>query len=46
MAICRICLKPTDKDLDYHPECLESVFGTPTLPVLDIELSKMMGLAA
>jgi serine/threonine-protein kinase HipA len=39
-------LKPTDKDLDYHAECLDLLFGTPTLPVLDIELSKMMGLAA
>lgn len=39
-------MKPTDKDLDYHDECLELLFGTPTLPVLDIELSKMTGLAA
>ena len=46
MATCRICLKPAAKDLDYHAECLESLFGTATLPVLDIELSKMMGLAA
>jgi serine/threonine-protein kinase HipA len=46
MATCRICLNPTAKDLDYHPECLKSLFGTPTLPVLNIELSKMMGLAA
>jgi serine/threonine-protein kinase HipA len=46
MATCRICLKPTAKDPEYHAECLESLFGTPTLPVLDIELSRMMGLAA
>lgn len=46
MAICRICLKPADKDLDYHTACLASLFGTPLLPILDIELSKMMGLAA
>lgn len=46
MTTCRICLKPTAKDFDYHAECLESLFGTQTLPVLDIELSKMMGLAA
>ena len=39
-------MKSTLKDLDYHAECLESLFGTPILPVLDIELSKMMGLAA
>jgi len=46
MATCRICLKSTAKSLDYHTECLESLFGTSTLPVLDIEYSKMMGLAA
>jgi len=46
MATCRICLKPSDEDLGYHAECLESLFGTQSLPVLDIELSKMMGLAA
>ena len=46
MATCRICLKPTAKDLDYHAECLDLLFGTSTLPLLDIELSKLMGLAA
>jgi serine/threonine-protein kinase HipA len=46
MATCRICLKPTTKDNDYHAECLELLFGTHTIPVLDIELSKMPGLAA
>lgn len=46
MATCRICLKSTLEDRDYHPACLESTFGTGTLPLLDIELSKLMGLAA
>lgn len=46
MATCRICLKSTVENIDYHAECLESLFGTQTLPLLDIELSKMMGLAA
>jgi len=46
MSTCRICLKTTAEKLDYHAECLELLFGTSTLPVLDIELSKMMGLAA
>jgi serine/threonine-protein kinase HipA len=34
------------EDLDYHAKCLELLCGTQTPPVLDIELSKMMGLAA
>lgn len=46
MATCRICLDPTAEDIDYHVECLESLFGTRTLPLLDIALSKLMGLAA
>ncbi len=46
MARCRICLKSAGGDLDYHPQCLESMFGTDTLPLLDIELSRLMGLAA
>lgn len=46
MATCRICLNPTANDGDYHPECLDSLFGIQSLPVLGIGLSKMMGLAA
>lgn len=46
MATCRICLNPTAKDGNYHPECLELLLGIQSLPVLDIGLSKMMGLAA
>lgn len=46
MATCRVCLKSAVGNLDYHPECLESLFGTKTLPLLDIELAKLMGLAA
>jgi len=46
MAICRICLKPAGQELDYHAECLESLFGVAVLPVLDLELSRILGLAA
>ncbi len=45
MATCRICVRSTAGSLDYHPECLESLFGTKAFPLLDIELSKLMGLA-
>ncbi len=46
MATCRICLGSAFGSLDYHFECLESLFATKALPRLDIELSKLMGLAA
>ena len=46
MATCRICLRAAVGSLDYHPECLELLFATKALPRLDIELSKLMGLAA
>jgi serine/threonine-protein kinase HipA len=46
MATCRICLRSAVGSLDYHPGCLASLFGTEVLPLLDIGLSKLMGLAA
>ena len=46
MATCRICLRSAVGNLDYHPECRESLFGTKALPRLDIERSSLMGLAA
>ena len=46
MAICRVCLTATSDNTSYHPDCLETLFGTTALPRLEIELSKMMGLAA
>ena len=46
MAICRVCLTATSGTTPHHPQCLETLFGTTVLPRLEIELSKMMGLAA
>ncbi|HUG19482.1 MAG TPA: HipA domain-containing protein [Planctomycetaceae bacterium] len=46
MNSCSICLGSLPAGEDYHPECLESLFGVPTLPVLDVELSKLYSLAA
>jgi serine/threonine-protein kinase HipA len=45
MTTCRICLRSAAGGIDYHPQCLESLFGTKAFPRLDIELSKLMGLA-
>ena len=46
MATCRVCLRNVRGSLDYHAHCLESLFGASALPALDIELSRIMGLAA
>lgn len=46
MASCLICLRSLPGDDGYHPECIESLFGTRELPALGIELSKLYGLAA
>lgn len=43
---CFICLEDVSGEERYHSECLESLFGTRTLPVLDVELSKLYSLAA
>jgi serine/threonine-protein kinase HipA len=46
MSSCLVCLGTVSGEDGYHPECLESLFGTTTLPVLDVELSKLYSLAA
>jgi serine/threonine-protein kinase HipA len=38
---CRICLKATRNEEDYHARCLRGLFGTGKVPTLDIELSKL-----
>lgn len=43
---CLICLEGTSGKEEYHPACLETLFGTGTLPVLDVELAKLYSLAA
>lgn len=43
---CLICLEGTSGKEEYHPACLEMLFGTGTLPVLDVELAKLYSLAA
>jgi len=41
-----ICLGNVPDDAEYHPVCLESLFGTNTLPTLDVELATLYSLAA
>jgi len=46
MTSCAICLGNLPGDEEYHPDCIESLFATTTLPRLDVELSKLYSLAA
>lgn len=46
MTSCSICLGRVPSDDEYHLECIESLFGTTTLPELDVKLSTLYSLAA
>jgi len=46
MASCLICLRNVLGDDEYHPGCIESLFGSTTLPAIDVELSELYSLAA
>ncbi len=41
MIVCRICLEPSDTPVAYHPRCLKELFGTHTLPTLDIDTARL-----
>lgn len=44
-AICQSCLGDVTAGQRYHRACLERLFGTPTLPQIDVELAKLHTLA-
>ncbi len=46
MTACSICLENVSGAGDYHSECLQTMFGTPTLPELDVDLAQLYSLAA
>jgi serine/threonine-protein kinase HipA len=46
MTACKICLEKVDGSDQYHPSCIETLFETPTLPTLDLELSNLYATAA
>lgn len=46
MAICLVCLEDTRDDAEYHPRCVERLFGTKKLPHLDVELGELYTIAA
>lgn len=41
------CLQPIEQPERYHKRCLQELFGTPTLPAIEVELAKLhtLGLA-
>lgn len=45
MATCAICLGGTDADADYHSACIEALFGTNTLPAIDVTRSELQEIA-
>ena len=45
MPGCRVCLKPCPGGEPYHPACLESLFGSPSLPWLGFSLTSLMRVA-
>jgi serine/threonine-protein kinase HipA len=46
MSSCRICLGTAPGEDGYHPECIETLFGTKALPELNIEMANLYSLAA
>ena len=46
MSVCTICLEHAAGNASHHERCMVGLFGTPTLPKLDVDLTKLYSLAA
>lgn len=46
MPSCLICLGDVPSEETYHSACLEALFGTSTIPVFDVDFSRLYSLAA
>ena len=46
MAVCLVCLESTRGEAEYHPRCVEQLFGTRRPPHLDVELGELYAIAA
>ncbi len=46
MDVCRVCLKACGDAEHYHALCLESLFGSPSLPWLGFSLSSLLRVAS
>jgi serine/threonine-protein kinase HipA len=42
---CLVCLREAPEGGDYHPRCLQQLFGVARVPKIDLELAKMHTLA-
>lgn len=45
MNKCLICANPSDNDQQYHPKCLQDLFGSKQQPVLEVRLDQLNELA-
>jgi len=45
MNKCLICANPVDNGEEYHPKCLQDLFGSKEKPVLDVKLNQLTELA-
>ena len=45
MNKCLICAKPVESGEQYHPKCLQDLFGTKRQPVLEVKLDQLNELA-
>jgi serine/threonine-protein kinase HipA len=45
MNKCLICANPVDNGEEYHPKCLQDLFGSKDKPVLDVKLDQLNELA-
>jgi serine/threonine-protein kinase HipA len=45
MNKCLICAIPVDNGEEYHPKCLQDLFGSKDKPVLDVKLDQLNELA-
>jgi serine/threonine-protein kinase HipA len=46
MPFCEICLEPAATDEHFHAKCIEYLFGTKNIPLLDFETGELYRLAA
>jgi serine/threonine-protein kinase HipA len=46
MSICRICIRDTGSNADYHPRCLAELVDTRRPPALDLDLAELFSLAS
>lgn len=45
MNKCLICANPVDNDQQYHPKCLQNLFGSNKQPALEVKLDQLNELA-